>query len=201
MSEFAQQTLPFQRYGEENEVVNLDKDKQIATLKTGHQIHYDALITTTPLDLTLKWLGKPEIADRLEHRYDIEQGKSNQTEKRVSTHSLCFPDLICLTETRKLLFGNGLFLDRERGRGFLLLVTYRQGDLPVLILLHPLTSIDFAALRISLALASGGTAPTGWSAGCTTRRTTAPSTVLPSSRTMLPRTPLTTLQSCQHSAM
>ena len=57
-----------QRYGPDNEMTKIDKEAQVVTLINGQQIHYDALITTTPLDLTLQWLGKPELADRLEHR-------------------------------------------------------------------------------------------------------------------------------------
>ena len=50
-------------------MTKIDKEAQVVTLKNGQQIKYDALITTTPLDLTLQWLGKPELAERLEHRY------------------------------------------------------------------------------------------------------------------------------------
>lgn len=60
--------LCVQRYGADNEMTSIDKEKQIVTLKNGEQIQYDALISTTPLDLTLQWLGKPDIAERLEHR-------------------------------------------------------------------------------------------------------------------------------------
>lgn len=31
------------------------------------QVAYDALISTVPLDITLRWLGKPEWADGLQH--------------------------------------------------------------------------------------------------------------------------------------
>lgn len=50
-------------------MTKIDKEKQIVTLKNGQQIQYDALITTTPLDLTLQWLGKGDVAERLEHRW------------------------------------------------------------------------------------------------------------------------------------
>ena len=50
-------------------MTNLDKDKQIATLASGKTIHYDALISTMPLDVTLTWLGKKQWADGLTHRY------------------------------------------------------------------------------------------------------------------------------------
>ena len=58
-----------QRYGKDFSVTNLDKDKQIATLSSGKTIHYDALVSTMPLDITLTWLGKKQWADGLTHRY------------------------------------------------------------------------------------------------------------------------------------
>ncbi len=57
-----------QRYGPDNEVVNLDKDKKIVTLKDGKVIKYDALISTLPLDITLNWLGKPDWSEGLSRR-------------------------------------------------------------------------------------------------------------------------------------
>jgi protoporphyrinogen oxidase len=56
-----------QKYGKDYEMTKIDKEKQIVTLKNGQQIEYGALITTTPLDLTLQWLGKGDLANRLEH--------------------------------------------------------------------------------------------------------------------------------------
>jgi len=69
-SSFDSSSLPtcLQKYGKDYEMTKIDKEKQIVTLKNGQQIEYGALITTTPLDLTLNWLGKSDIADRLEHR-------------------------------------------------------------------------------------------------------------------------------------
>lgn len=40
---------------------------QIATFADGSKIGYEALISTIPLDITLRWLGKPEWADGLTH--------------------------------------------------------------------------------------------------------------------------------------
>ena len=60
--------LVLQKYGKDFSVTNLDKDKQIATLASGKTIHYDALISTMPLDITLTWLGKKQWADGLTHR-------------------------------------------------------------------------------------------------------------------------------------
>lgn len=60
-----------QKYGKDFSVTNLDKDKQIATLASGKTIHYDALISTMPLDITLTWLGKKQWADGLTHRYVV----------------------------------------------------------------------------------------------------------------------------------
>ncbi|BDA50044.1 hypothetical protein COCOBI_15-1720 [Coccomyxa sp. Obi] len=56
-----------QRYGEEYAVVSLDKDAKVATLANGQSIQYDALVSTMPLDNTLRWLGQPEWADTLSH--------------------------------------------------------------------------------------------------------------------------------------
>ncbi len=58
-----------QRYGEEYAVTSLDKDTKVATLANGQSIQYDALVSTMPLDITLRWLGQPEWADTLSHRW------------------------------------------------------------------------------------------------------------------------------------
>lgn len=50
-------------------MANLDKEAKVATLANGHSIQYDALVSTMPLDITLRWLGKPEWADTLSHRH------------------------------------------------------------------------------------------------------------------------------------
>jgi protoporphyrinogen oxidase len=57
-----------QRYGEGNRVVSLDAESKTARLACGEEIQYDALITTAPLDITLRWLGQPKWADTLSHR-------------------------------------------------------------------------------------------------------------------------------------
>ena len=49
-------------------MVSLDKDAKVATLANGQSIQYDALISTIPLDITLRWLGQPKWADTLSHR-------------------------------------------------------------------------------------------------------------------------------------
>ncbi|KAL4428432.1 hypothetical protein ABPG75_002521 [Micractinium tetrahymenae] len=54
-----------QRYG--CQLAGLDKDKQVATFADGRQVAYDALISTIPLDITLRWLGQSEWADGLQH--------------------------------------------------------------------------------------------------------------------------------------
>ena len=40
---------------------------QVVSLSDGRKLAYDALITTLPLDITCRWLGKPEWADGLQH--------------------------------------------------------------------------------------------------------------------------------------
>ena len=48
-------------------VVSLDKDSKVVTLSDGSSIKYKSLLSTLPLDQTLRWLGKPEWADGLQH--------------------------------------------------------------------------------------------------------------------------------------
>lgn len=59
--------LPKERQSYGQTLVGLDQEKQIAKFADGRQIAYDALISTVPLDITLRWLGKPELADGLQH--------------------------------------------------------------------------------------------------------------------------------------
>ena len=56
---------PPQRYNQQ--VVNIDKDSKTVTLASGSKIQYQSLMSTLPLDITLRWLGKPEWADGLQH--------------------------------------------------------------------------------------------------------------------------------------
>ncbi|KAK9815579.1 hypothetical protein WJX72_006193 [[Myrmecia] bisecta] len=56
-----------QRYGPDCGVTHIDKDSKVVTLRNGKRIQYDALISTIPLDITLRWAGKPELADGLTH--------------------------------------------------------------------------------------------------------------------------------------
>ena len=62
-----------QRYGEDYAVTSLDKDAKVATLANGQSIQYDALVSTMPLDITLRWLGQPDWADTLSHRWATTQ--------------------------------------------------------------------------------------------------------------------------------
>ena len=50
-------------------MVALDADAKVATLSSGARVRYDALVTTQPLDLTLRALGQPAWADQLSHRW------------------------------------------------------------------------------------------------------------------------------------
>ena len=63
--------VPGQRYGEGYRVLSIDAEAQTAKLACGTEIHYDALINTAPLDITLRWLGQPKWADTLSHRQGI----------------------------------------------------------------------------------------------------------------------------------
>ena len=46
----------------EMEVVGVDKDDQVVTLKDGRKMKYKALLSTIPFDIMCKFTGKPELA-------------------------------------------------------------------------------------------------------------------------------------------
>jgi len=54
-----------QRYNQT--VTNIDKDAKVVTLADGSSIGYNSLVSTLPLDITCRWLGKSEWADGLQH--------------------------------------------------------------------------------------------------------------------------------------
>jgi len=56
-----------QHYGPHNAVVSIDAAAKRVTLASGAQLAYGSLISTIPLDITLRMLGKPEWADGLTH--------------------------------------------------------------------------------------------------------------------------------------
>jgi protoporphyrinogen oxidase len=56
-----------QRYGKDMTISGIDKDSKTAILANGHKIQYDAMISTMPLDIVCRWLGKPQWADGLTH--------------------------------------------------------------------------------------------------------------------------------------
>jgi len=57
-----------QKYGEEYTVAGIDKEAKVATLANEMKIQYDALVSTMPLDLMLRWLDRPKWAEELSHR-------------------------------------------------------------------------------------------------------------------------------------
>ena len=57
-----------QKYGPDFRVVSLDAEAKVARLACGTEIQYDALVSTMPLDTTLRWLGQPQWAATLSHR-------------------------------------------------------------------------------------------------------------------------------------
>ena len=61
--------LPAERkhFGKGNAVTAIDADAKRVTLASGATVAYDSLVTTMPLDITLRMLGKPEWADGLTH--------------------------------------------------------------------------------------------------------------------------------------
>ena len=56
-----------QQYGSGNAIVAIDQDAKFVTTASGRKIQYKAMISTVPLDCTLRWLGKPQWADGLQH--------------------------------------------------------------------------------------------------------------------------------------
>lgn len=54
-----------QRYN--TEVASIDKEEKIVTFADGSKIAYQSLISTLPLDLTLSWLGREDLGQRLTH--------------------------------------------------------------------------------------------------------------------------------------
>jgi len=59
--------LPKERQRYNAEVTEIDKEGKIVTFADGRRIAYDALVSTLPLDITLRWLGRPQLADGLTH--------------------------------------------------------------------------------------------------------------------------------------
>ena len=56
-----------QHYGAQCTVTALDAGAKTVTLTGGKQVQYNSLISTMPLDMTLRMLGKGEWADELTH--------------------------------------------------------------------------------------------------------------------------------------
>jgi len=56
-----------QHYGPACAVEAIDAAAKVVTLTGGKRVAYDSLISTIPLDITLRMLGKPEWADGLTH--------------------------------------------------------------------------------------------------------------------------------------
>ena len=59
--------LPRERMYFNRSVVKIDLHKQIVFLSDGYQICYENLITTVPLDTTLRFVGQPDLASRLRY--------------------------------------------------------------------------------------------------------------------------------------
>lgn len=57
--------LPAERQIYGSEVTSIDSANHSVTLQDGSKIEYKQLISTIPLDITLRWLGKPELANDL----------------------------------------------------------------------------------------------------------------------------------------
>lgn len=59
--------LPDQNQRYNATATSIDKEQQIVTFSDGRKIAYEALISTVPLDITLRWMDKPLWADGLTH--------------------------------------------------------------------------------------------------------------------------------------
>lgn len=61
--------LPASRqfYGPQNSVVNIDVQSKTVTLKSGRKITYGSMLSTMPLDVVLRGIGKADVADGLTH--------------------------------------------------------------------------------------------------------------------------------------
>lgn len=57
--------ITLQKYNQT--VTTIDKDNKVVKFSDGSSIQYNSLLSTLPLDIVLRWLGKPEWADGLQH--------------------------------------------------------------------------------------------------------------------------------------
>jgi len=63
----ANKCVPHENQRYDVHVTNIDAANHTLETKSGKKIKYNKLLSTIPLDITLKWLGKPELADRLHY--------------------------------------------------------------------------------------------------------------------------------------
>jgi hypothetical protein len=54
-------------FGSDKAVIKVDADSKFVTLASGATVQYDSLVSTMPLDILLRKLGKHEWADGLTH--------------------------------------------------------------------------------------------------------------------------------------
>jgi protoporphyrinogen oxidase len=57
--------LPAKKQRYASTITAMNPDEKTVTLKDGHKIQYNKLLTTIPLDITLKWLDQPALGARL----------------------------------------------------------------------------------------------------------------------------------------
>ena len=131
----------------------------------GSKIKYNKLLTTIPLDITLTWLGKADLAKRLTYS---------------SSHII------------------GLGLRGQNPHDTKVIHSLPLYIFPVLLLSFSLPSSLFQTTPIfsPLGVLACSYSPPNPSAGCTTRRTTAPSTAARSSPTTPRKMPRRTTPSC-----
>lgn len=59
--------LPADKQLYNSSVAAIDPDARQVVLSDGSVVHYEALVSTIPLDTTLRWLGRSDLAGRLTH--------------------------------------------------------------------------------------------------------------------------------------
>ena len=53
------------RFGQKGQVIHIDAAKKTLEMGDGKRIKYNKLLSTIPLDVTLTWLGRQDLAEKL----------------------------------------------------------------------------------------------------------------------------------------
>ena len=190
-------------------MVALDAEAKVATLGSGARVRYDALVTTQPLDVTLRALGQPAWADQLSHRcgarvFSCCCARSGGV-LLLCTHAGSADVTGCFLRpcTMPYALVQNAMLELTLYLEILLLRFSIKNKINFNYLssmISPRFHFTCAAPRTSWASACAARARTASSAGCTSRRTTAPSTARLSSATTRPTTARGLTPRCPRSA-